>query len=747
MSASSRIELSTPDPMFTSGGTPSYTYTLIGSLPSGLVLNNTTGVISGTPTATGTFNFSIKATDSSTGTGAPFSTTQGYSVVIAANTVVAGAVTDVVAFNSSNNVVPLALTGGTAISVAVPTAPAHGTVAINGTAISYTPTTGFYGTDSFTYTATSAGGTSAPATVTITVTPALPAPQAQSTTINSNSASNTIALAIDGGPVTSVTIVTPPQHGTLTAVGVSIKAARQAVGVATASVTYTPTQGYIGTDSFSYTATNAAGTSAVARVSLQVSPPAPVLSPVVAKAASGQTITLDVGAAATGGPFTGLTITAQPANGTATVQGSTIVYASATTFSGTATIGYALSNQWGASQGTAIITVNPRLDPTHDAEVTGLLAAQADATRRFATAQLDNFNQRLESLHTDGWGKSSFNLGVSSFGVAGEPAQNGKRVDAPVNPAQADCQNTAIKSGSKIDTSACVASKAPGADVPAERQPLTFWVGGNISLGERDGNSYQEHFHFHTDGISVGGDYHINNQLTLGAGVGYSRDSSDVGDNGSKSTGSTSVLVGYGSYRPLDQLFIDGVIGYGALNFDLDRYITDTGGMANGSRSGSQVFGSLVSGYQLRGQHWLVTPYGRLDLMTAKLDGYTENAPDVSALTYADQTIKMTTGKAGVRTEGSYDLGKVTLLPRGQLEFQHQFQGGDAANMSYADMGSLGPVYTAYPQQAQRNQWQLDLGSKLQLRNDIAFTLDYSCTLDNQTGRAETFHVGMEGRF
>jgi len=47
-----------------SGGTGSITWSLIGSLPTGLSLNTATGAITGTPTTAGAVNFSIKATDS-----------------------------------------------------------------------------------------------------------------------------------------------------------------------------------------------------------------------------------------------------------------------------------------------------------------------------------------------------------------------------------------------------------------------------------------------------------------------------------------------------------------------------------------------------------------------------------------------------------------------------------------------------------------------------------------------------------
>jgi hypothetical protein len=53
-----------------SGGISPYTYSLIaGSLPPGVTLNTGTGVISGTPTATGSYSFTIRSVDSATCSG------------------------------------------------------------------------------------------------------------------------------------------------------------------------------------------------------------------------------------------------------------------------------------------------------------------------------------------------------------------------------------------------------------------------------------------------------------------------------------------------------------------------------------------------------------------------------------------------------------------------------------------------------------------------------------------------------
>jgi uncharacterized repeat protein (TIGR01451 family) len=66
------------------GGTSPFTFAITsGALPDGLSLNTSSGLVSGTPTAPGIFSFIVKATDSSTGTGAPFSVSKTYTLSVA----------------------------------------------------------------------------------------------------------------------------------------------------------------------------------------------------------------------------------------------------------------------------------------------------------------------------------------------------------------------------------------------------------------------------------------------------------------------------------------------------------------------------------------------------------------------------------------------------------------------------------------------------------------------------------------
>ncbi|KAB2860314.1 MAG: hypothetical protein F9K43_23040, partial [Bauldia sp.] len=69
------------------GGVGPYSYAVSGNLPAGVAIDPATGVIAGTPTAVGSFAFSVTARDDgATGPGAPFTAQGSYSLTGAAPT-------------------------------------------------------------------------------------------------------------------------------------------------------------------------------------------------------------------------------------------------------------------------------------------------------------------------------------------------------------------------------------------------------------------------------------------------------------------------------------------------------------------------------------------------------------------------------------------------------------------------------------------------------------------------------------
>jgi choice-of-anchor A domain-containing protein len=121
-------------PMTVSGGKSPYTFSVVGSMPAGLTLNTTTGAVTGTPTAAGSFKVQVK--DALGATSAGCAITISAPLVVSCGSVTAGEVG--VAFNSG----PMTVSGGTApytFSV-VGTLPAGLTLNTSTGAVTGTPT-------------------------------------------------------------------------------------------------------------------------------------------------------------------------------------------------------------------------------------------------------------------------------------------------------------------------------------------------------------------------------------------------------------------------------------------------------------------------------------------------------------------------------------------------------------------------------------------------------------------------------
>ena len=738
------------------GGLAPYTYVQSGALPTGVTFNAATGTLSGIPTQNGAFPISVTATDSSTGTNAPFSFQQSFTLAVAQAIPVA--VADGAGTNANQAVtIPVAVNDSGAItSIAVAAGPSHGTALVSGLNVLYTPANNYFGSDSFTYTATGPGGTSGAATVTVTVA-ALAAPSSppQNASVQAGqSVTLHVAAAATGGPIISVTLTGAPASGSAVVSGTDI--------------VYTAAAGFSGNVQFTYTLSNAFGASLPITATVAVGA-VPVAASQSASGAAASTVLVDLMTGATGGPFTAATVgTLTPASaGTATIvnagtSGSPsfrLRFAAAAAFTGTATVTYTLSNASGPSpSATVTITIAARTNVAADVQVQALVAAQSQTASRFATAQLGNFSRRLESLHGAGWARSSFGLGLTQPATPDKPtlAQwDEDQFDHVVgSPLQAGIRKVGwpmiSQAGEATDKKATAANNAILAslpDLPSRpddvRQALSLWIAGTVDFGRRNASGQQEGFRFTTDGVSMGADYRISDQVTLGVGTGYSRDHSDLGDNGSKSVSQGIVATLYGSVRPTPNIFIDGMLGYGALNFDSTRYVTDDGSLATGQRGGRQVFVSLSSGYEFRGDRWMWSPYGKIDLALTTLAQYTETATGTNALTYYQQQARTSSGTLGVRSEGQY-LSRVGMwTPRARVEYRRQFSGADQAGISYADLNAAGPTYVIASNNNFTGSWTAGVGMNLLMSNGLTWILDYSSNLNMGQGRYQSMLFGI----
>ena len=705
-------------------------------VPPGLTLDDSPGSLTttlhGTPTTPGNYTFAISLLDDFSEVGVATYTL----VVTGGATPTLTQITPPAGSTAGGTTVTLTgtnLTGATAVSFGGTAASAF--TVNNATTI--TATTPVHAAGAVNVVATTSNGT---ATLTNGYTYALPAPTAGavSATVAANSSANPITLSLGGGAATSVTVSSAASHGTATASGTSI--------------TYTPTAGYSGPDSFTYSATNASGTSSPGMVSITVTPSLPVVGDV--------TITVPVNSVnylipvnLSGGVANSVAVTTAPGHGTVMVSGTSIRYTPTAGYSGGDSFTYTATNAAGTSPPARVSISMTRPDPSKNADVAGLIGAQADVAKRFTRAQITNFQSRLEWLHRrlDNAG-SRVSMLEQAVPVALPGQQQARAVTTSHVPANGFAP---FADAGSVTSQATGIGFARAERVSARQQAPSFNIGGKTNnFGDTGldvwsagviniGHDKESDLRFTTSGISFGADQRLNDELVLGMGVGFGHERQTIGNGGSRSSANDYSLSVYGTYQPLPAVFIDGVIGVGLMNIDMRRYVPEVGSEAQASRTGRQWFASLSGAYEFQHEHFILSPYGRVDVALTQLDAVTESGADIHNLAYFSQRVPMTKVALGLRGESTVVLDSFTMRPYFRLEYQRDLESPGAARMAYADDMS-GAVYQILATGVARNSLVFGLGSDFLFRRVWIVSGRYQYT--NNSGAMTMHTFGLEVR-
>ena len=314
-------------------------------------------------------------------------------------------------------------------------APSHGTATVSSSgAVTYAPNQFYYGTDTFTVTATGSGGT-ATQTETITVTQTLPTFASATVTGSGNenapivlteSSANTVVSGATATYTVPASGTGAPAHGTVTISG--------------GTVTYTPTQFYVGSDSFVVTLSDGHGGTTTQTENVTVAQVLPTITAAtsgltVAEAGtpgisttgsiSGSTITTSVtDAIATtvvSGATATVTVSTQGAHGTATYANGVVTYDPNPYYSGSDSFVIAVGDGHG---GVANETINVTV--THQTFTdTVAIASNATATASSYTDGLvqvtngDNYVYAVADTQSANAIVTNFHVGTDTISVGG----------------------------------------------------------------------------------------------------------------------------------------------------------------------------------------------------------------------------------------------------------------------------------------------------------------------------------------
>lgn len=476
-------------------------------------------------------------------------------------------------------------------------------------------------------------------------------------------------------------------------------------------ITGTPTKA--GSSDVKVTATDSEGYTGNKPYTLVVAEALPVAQSHSMRVMAGTTAFLNLTEGATEGPFTDARIITTPEQSAGHTwikrEGKAyfLYFAASTTFSGGTKLTYSLANARGASN-PAVVTIDvvARPDPSKDEEVIGLVRAQVDTANQLAKTQLENFNQRLEQLHSEG------ECRVNSVGI------NLSLDDQQLHPDLNILDK--LRNAGLNDTCSSF------------QRHFSVWTNGALAYGKNDDDNGTNQKNSGTS-ISGGIDYRFSPSFTGGIGFGYGRIVTDIGERGTRNDGDMFSTALYGSFRSYRNMFLDGVLGYGWLQFDSNRYVTATGETASGQRLGKQVFGSVTLGYEYRNDAWLLSPYARLDAAHTMLGAFDETGAGIFNLAFDKQAVDLLSTTVGIRSEYSVPMDWGILKLRGRLEYSHDFAGASQARIGYADIGGFMP-YAIEVDASYRDSFKIGVGVDNQIGRRWSLGLDYSTQIGTTNG-------------
>ncbi|MFN2579063.1 MAG: Ig-like domain-containing protein [Pyrinomonadaceae bacterium] len=252
------------------------------------------------------------------------------------------------------------------LSISNVTQASHGSVANNGTSVSYSPAANYNGSDSFTYTISDGDGGAATATVSVTIYPVNdnPVAVADSATTNEDNSVTIDVVANDtdvDGNALSLASVGTASHGS--------------VSILSGKAVYSPTANFNGADSFSYVVSDGQGGQANGTVSVIINPvnDAPTADSQAVNTNSNTPVAIALTGSDLETPSGSLTftVTSGPSHGSLSGSGPNRAYTPGLNYSGPDSFKFTITDTGDgsspaltSSEATVSITVHDTVGPT-----------------------------------------------------------------------------------------------------------------------------------------------------------------------------------------------------------------------------------------------------------------------------------------------------------------------------------------------------------------------------------------------
>jgi len=304
---------------------------------------------------------------------------------------------------------------------------------------------------------------------------------------------------------------------------------------------------------------------------------------------------------------------------------------------------------------------------------------------------------------------------------------------------------------------------AEGQDLGPDFGRWGFFASGTIGRGKfRDGSRTPD-YDYDSGNLTAGVDYRLSDAIILGAGIGYSRHTTDLRDDGGELDTSGASLIGFVSWYSPKQWFVDGVLTLGRNDYDLTRNIrysigSVTGGttsinqVATSDTRGDQLGASLSVGRDWQTGPWSINSYLRGNYLRTEYDAYAErliaNLPGAGlGLSVDARTLTNTSTTLGGKATYILSRDWGILMPHAQLEWDHSFDDDPSQLVARFLADPTGTTFIQTGDELDTNTFNLGVGLSALWPGGRSAYMAYERLLNSSQLKQDTLSLGVRVEF
>ena len=263
----------------------------------------------------------------------------------------------------------------------------------------------------------------------------------------------------------------------------------------------------------------------------------------------------------------------------------------------------------------------------------------------------------------------------------------------------------------------------------------SYWSEGTVSFGKVGDSASSSAKNINTSAITIGADKKDDRNNMYGFAFRFGSDDIDVGSLGSALDMNAFSLTAYKT-RPRDEnIFIDSLIGVGAMNIDL---LNNSGSVStDGKREGKQIFTSIKIRETFTKEKLNITPNIKLDLGLTSLSDYTETGAEGLNLKFNKQNIGTIITSIGSAIDNKINIDKGIIKPNIQLEYNADISPSSKQEFEYA---SNGTSYILENISSSTHNFRGNFGFDLILNNGLSLVTSYERNQSKDHGYSDAIY-------